>query len=217
MYTGQMDLCSVEKALLCLNCADWLQMEELVEVISEFVERKLDGWNCFSILVATERPSLTKLRDMAMETIMEYFYDEWVYSGFIELPFDVVLEVLRCDEVVVKSELDIFLAALRWIVWSDNSEMSVIENKACELISEHTSLYLYDVDVAEAEDAYGEVNYTELSDGNFRYHLIAIKCMCRTHHLCVIRRRIVTANRCHKHGNGCGACVYPHLGVHPPH
>ncbi len=52
---------------------------------------------------------------MAMKTIVDNFYGVWVYSGFCNLPFDVVPEVLQCDELVVHSELGIFLAIIRWI------------------------------------------------------------------------------------------------------
>ncbi len=41
MYTDRMNLLDVERALKYLNCADWLQMEELVEVIFAFLERNL--------------------------------------------------------------------------------------------------------------------------------------------------------------------------------
>ncbi len=122
MYTGQMILVDVEKALQYLNCADWFQMEELVDVISAFLERNLGRSNCCKILSAADRLCLTRLREMAMKMVVANFHDVWVCSGFIDLSFDVVLEILRFDEIVVHGELDVFFSVIRWIVWSGNSE-----------------------------------------------------------------------------------------------
>ncbi len=193
MYAGQMNISSVDEALRYLDCADWLQMEELVDAISEFIERKLDRWNCSKVLVAADRPSLIGLQEIGMKTLVENFHDVWCYSGFMDLPFDVVLDILRCDELVVRSELDVFLAVIRWIVWSGYSEMTVIAKKTCELIEEHTGLRLLDVDVAEAEDTYGEVNYTELFDcvdisklSNADLQMVGMLCLmlCKEAHTC---------------------------------
>ena len=161
MYTGQMNLSNVNKALEYLKCAHWLLMEELVDAITGFIERKLDKTNCFEILVAKDHPSLSRLRKMAMKTIAGNFHDLWCHSGFIDLPFDVALEILGCDELVVRSELDIFLAATRWIVWSGVSGMSVMAEKTCKIIAEHTGVHLSDFQVLEA-DTYNEGNYKEL-------------------------------------------------------
>ncbi len=166
MYTGRMNLLNVDKALQYLSCADWLQMEDLVDVISAFIERNLDRGNCYKILITTDRPSLTRLRAMAMKTIVEGFHRLWTFYAFLRLPFAVVVDILRCSELVVRSELDVFLAVIRWIVWSGNSAMSsatntAIASKTCELIAEHTGLHLSDVEVPET-DARGAVNYGEL-------------------------------------------------------
>ncbi len=172
MYTGQMNVSNpwnevnVDKALQCLKCADWLQMEELVDEISLLMAGELYGRNCLKILAVTDRLGMTGLRDMAMKTVVENFYAVWDYSGFIGLLFDVVLEVLRCDELVVRSELDVFFAVIRCIVWSRNSEIDlatnrVIVKKTCEVIREHTGLDLYDPIVAKTVNL-GEANYDEL-------------------------------------------------------
>ncbi len=161
MYTGQMNLSNVNKALEYLKCAHWLLMEELVDAITGFIERKLDKTNCFEILVAKDHPSLSRLRKMAMKTIAGNFHDLWCHSGFIDLPFDVALEILGCDELVVRSELDIFLAATRWIVWSGVSGMSVMAEKTCSIIAEHTGVDLSGLQVREA-DTCNKANYKKL-------------------------------------------------------
>ena len=151
MYTGKMNLVDVDKALEYLKCADWLQMEELVQVISDFIERKLEGENCFQILLATNRLGLRTLREKVMKMIVDNFHDMWSSDYFICLPFDVVLEILQCDELVVRDELDIFLAVIRWLGWSGASAMWVLEKRTCELIEEHTGLHLLDVYIGNAD------------------------------------------------------------------
>ena len=93
--------------------------------------------------------------------IVDNFHEVWVYSGSIKLLFDVVLEILRCDDLVVHSELNVFLAVIRWFVWSGNSEMGVMASKVSEIINEHTGLQLLDLDVAKTDNC-TKVSHNEL-------------------------------------------------------
>ena len=98
---------------------------------------------------------------MAMKTITKNFYDVWSQFGFVKLPFDAALEILLRDELAVRSELDIFLAVICWIVWSGFRGMSVMTEKACDIIAEHTGVQLSDFQVLEAGSC-NDASYKEL-------------------------------------------------------
>ena len=116
MYTARMPLFGVEGALKNLKCADWLQMEELADAIAKFIEHECDGWNGYAILVAIDRTRFKRLREIAMKRIAQDFYGLWSTREFLNLPFHLVLKILRCDELVINSELEVFLAVIHWVL-----------------------------------------------------------------------------------------------------
>ncbi len=51
-------------------------------------------------------------RKAALKAIVESFYIGWSLPEFVDLLFDAMLEILQCDELVVRSELEAFLAVI---------------------------------------------------------------------------------------------------------
>ncbi len=124
MYTAKMELPNAEDAVQYLACAERFQIEELEGVISDYIERELDTSNCSEILGTVDCLHSTKLRAAAMKTIVDNF-DEVLYKeGFALLPFELFQEVISCDKLVVRSELDVFIAVVRWCMRRINCGVS---------------------------------------------------------------------------------------------
>ena len=167
MYTARLDFDDIESALECLECANRFQFEELERAVADYIEKKLDRDNCYRILVVVDRINLTSLRNLVMKTICKNFY--WLRFSYwsIYLPFDVILEILRSDNLVVRSELDVFMAVLRWSVCSGVSDIqpevnSQIATRACELFAQFK---LIDNDyVMQEPESCNTGSYSELFD-----------------------------------------------------
>ncbi len=67
-----------------------------------------------------------------METIVDNFHEVRYEEGFSILPFDLVLEIISCDKLVVRSELDVFVAVVLWL-------MRRTTNKATEELEDATA------------------------------------------------------------------------------
>ncbi len=60
-----------------------------------------------------------------MKTVLNTFRFQCGRSGFPDIPYELVVNILRSDNLVVHSELDILVAA---VYWSVCSEVKNIEN-----------------------------------------------------------------------------------------
>ncbi len=134
IYSAKMELPNAEEAVQVLECAERFQIEELVKVISDYIERELDTSNCSEILATVDCLNTTKLRAAAMRTVVDNFYQVFYEDGFILLPFELVLEIFTCDKLVLRTELDIFVALVRWFMWRTTCEVSESEVPANETV-----------------------------------------------------------------------------------
>ncbi len=116
IYSAKIELPNAEEAVQVLECAERFQIEELAGVVSDYIERELDTSNCCQILAAVDCYHSKKLRDAAMKTIVGNFHEVRNEEGFSLLPFELVLEIIGCDKLVVRSELDVFVAVVLWFM-----------------------------------------------------------------------------------------------------
>ncbi len=124
IYTAKIELANAVEALQFLACAERFQIEELEGAISEYIVKELDTPNCSEILAGVDCLNSTKVRAAAMKTIVDNFYQVFYEDGFTLLPFELVLEIFRCEKLVVRSELDAFVAAARWFMSRITCEVS---------------------------------------------------------------------------------------------
>ena len=140
-YTAEVKIDDIDAALECLECANRFQVQGLELIVSDYIEKKLDTDNCYRILVIADRTNLTSLRNLVMKTISKNFYQLRFSHRSTYLPFDLILEVLKSDNLAVRSELDVFMAVLRWCVCSGVEDIqpevnSQIATRACELFAQ---------------------------------------------------------------------------------
>ena len=193
MYSAQIDLVNVENALLYLECANRFQVEELEHVISSYIVQQLDIATCAEILVVVDRINFSSLREMALATIVRNFYKFYSRAEFVKLRVDLVLEILRCRDLVVRSEIDVFHAGVRWFlgrkVGGNDSVVCVkIMKQARELFQqigvsvpdfEDTAVSSACGDECGYEDLFNCVDVDRLSDDDLRRVIRFCRNLCK--------------------------------------
>ena len=91
--------------------------------------------------MVVNRINLTSLRNLVMKMIYKNFHLLRFSYRSTYLPFCLILEILRIDNLVVRSELNVFMAVLRWCVCSGVNDIepkvsSQIATRAYELFAE---------------------------------------------------------------------------------
>lgn len=142
-YVGQElndveNLGNLENALRYLKCAQRFRMEKSVKTISGYIKNVLDASNCCDILSTVDHIELDSLRKLAMNTLVINFYNVYHKIEFNKLSYETVLEILRCRELQIRSEFDVFLAAVYWALCSGMSEIECetnaeIAKQGCEM------------------------------------------------------------------------------------
>ncbi len=123
MYTAKLRLDDVDEAMLYQECANRFGMKELEDVIISYIAGQLDENNISNVLTKAIRMNCIPLRRLAIETFAHKFYDEFFYSRFVKLPAHLALECLRSDQLVVRTELEVLTAALRWFMCTEGIEI----------------------------------------------------------------------------------------------
>ena len=114
LYTAQVRIEDIDSALECLVCANRFLVEDLELIVSNYIGDKLDNSNCCRILAVVDRINLPSLRQKTMKYVCDNFYSHCFSTGIELLPFEVILEILKNADLVVRSELDVLKAVLRW-------------------------------------------------------------------------------------------------------
>ncbi len=130
MYSGRIKLLSVEDALEYWECANQLRMEKLESMLLGYIKREIDEYNCCTVLATAHRLGSSSLQKSAMKTILRTSSSQCRSSTFIELPNEVVVKILRSDNLMVHSELDMFVAAINWAVCSEVKKVKNSELKS---------------------------------------------------------------------------------------
>ena len=169
MYSGKIKLSSVEDALEYWESARYLQMEKLEAVLLGYIKRELNQDNCCKVLATAHRLDSNSLEKEAMKTIFSTFKSQCGDSGFTELPYELVVEILQSDKLMVCSELDVFVAAVNWTVRSTVTNMRNAERKS-EIFDRVSELLIRHELCAEGIELTERVNHEKQEANNlFEY------------------------------------------------
>ena len=106
-----------------LPAACLLQMEEVQDYCSEFLRSQLDPSNCLGIRAFADTHSCTELLKIADTYLQNHFVDIIESDEFLFLPADQLAEIISKDELNVKGEEQVYLAAMKWIRHNLNERM----------------------------------------------------------------------------------------------
>jgi len=122
MYTGQIQL--GDNAELILTAAAYFIIEDLQEVVTDFLQEHLNLYNCFSILSVADEHSLQALKSSCTRFISANFVQATGTPSFLSLQETLLEEVISNDDLAVTNEKDVFSAVVRWIRHD-------LDNRAC--------------------------------------------------------------------------------------
>ncbi|XP_068002525.1 kelch-like protein 18 isoform X2 [Melanerpes formicivorus] len=95
--------------------ASFLQLQNIKDACCTFLRERLHPKNCLGVRQFAETMMCAVLYDAANSFVHQHFVEVSMSEEFLALPFEDVLELLSRDELNVKSEEQVFEAALAWI------------------------------------------------------------------------------------------------------
>ncbi|XP_055331634.1 kelch-like protein 12 [Paramacrobiotus metropolitanus] len=100
-----------------LTAASFLDIGTFVGACWEFMERRMDIKNCLMLYCfadsdAHKNPALA---DKAKAVVFKHFVGISEGTEFLELPKNVVIDLIRCDALYVRWEDEVFDAVIRWL------------------------------------------------------------------------------------------------------
>ncbi|GAB1606106.1 kelch-like protein 10 [Argonauta hians] len=96
--------------------ADFFQISGLQKACCEFILSELSPYNCISVKKFSQKYFCYKLVNAAHKYILQNFSEVYkVSEDFLELNIDEVCEIIKYDELNLKSEEIAFEAIIRWI------------------------------------------------------------------------------------------------------
>jgi hypothetical protein len=127
IYTAQVDIADEETALLVLSSARMYQLETLELFVETFLIRRTTVGNCFEMLGHAEYYDLFELKS-ACERIMEERFAEIALSpAFLQCPSELLTQMIKSGNLVIKSESTVFDAVMRWVQADEEKRMDQLD------------------------------------------------------------------------------------------
>ena len=113
-YTATIDI-SEDNVQSILSAASVLQFQEVKQACSEFLRRQLDTDNCLGIKVFAEAHGCNDLQKAATVYSSHYFSQVRRRDEFLKLSIDEIKLFLSNEQLNVKSEYEVYEAAMAWL------------------------------------------------------------------------------------------------------
>ncbi len=115
IYSADVRFESVDRALTVLEGIRRFQIDSMLHTVSEFLADNLTPDNCCTILRAADKYGLRSVRSLAESRALECFEQVSVTTSYLALDVDVVEKMLNSPNLVVRSEVKVFEAAVYWL------------------------------------------------------------------------------------------------------
>nr|XP_039258117.1 actin-binding protein IPP-like [Styela clava] len=110
--TLEIDSKTVEDIVIA---ADMLQFTDAIEICVRFMKSQLDCTNCTGIYCFAKQHAFKDLEKTAWEFMQSHFYQIISEDEFLNLPFDVLTNLVKSEHIAIESELDVMCCVIRWI------------------------------------------------------------------------------------------------------
>lgn len=122
IYSAQVNLDNDDDALVLLSTARMYQLERLESFVETFLIQRIQMTNALLLMEAAERYDLHRLRDGCFAEMEQNFEAIMMSPAFLCCPIHVVSRLLSSDTLIVKSEMVVFDAALKWVCAENQTE-----------------------------------------------------------------------------------------------
>ncbi|XP_004449785.1 kelch-like protein 18 isoform X1 [Dasypus novemcinctus] len=106
--------------------ASFLQLQSIKDACCTFLRERLHPKNCLGVRQFAETMMCAVLYDAANSFIHQHFVEVSMSEEFLSLPLEDVLELVSRDELNVKSEEQVFEAALAWVRYDREQRASCL-------------------------------------------------------------------------------------------
>ena len=130
MYSGRVDV-NERNVDSLLESASMLQMVSVLETCCKFLLKRLNSDNCLGVLSVGRLLSLPSLFEGALAFVERNFSAVSKSEEFLDLPANVLSDLLTRDGLFVHSETEVFDACIRWL----KHEWPGRASDACEALS----------------------------------------------------------------------------------
>lgn len=121
---------------VCLFVQQFLRM---VDACANFLSEALHPDNCVGILRLADTHSLDRLRKSVQNYIVQNFPQVLTHEEFLELPAEILSEILGADELCVTEEEQVFETVMRWVRYREAERKGLL----CQVLR-HVRLPLLD-------------------------------------------------------------------------
>ncbi|GCB60537.1 hypothetical protein scyTo_0014187 [Scyliorhinus torazame] len=98
-----------------LEAASLFQFPRMVDACASFLMEALHPDNCVGILRLADTHALDNLRRRVENYIIQNFPQVLTHEEFLELPAEILSDILRSDELYVTDEEQVFETVTRWV------------------------------------------------------------------------------------------------------
>ena len=148
--------------LLCL--ANYLQLDHLVRVCSDYILQRVNTQNCVSLFLYTQCMGPFELWKHAKDYILAHF-EQVVQKNrdFLHMTKDHLLQMITTDRLTVNSESTVYKAVITWVNFDPDSRNchlpTLLEQVAFPLMSPT------DLEILGKDSKVKRYNYQKLSNG----------------------------------------------------
>lgn len=115
IYTAHARIEDEDEALLALDAARMYNLDTLERFVEGYLISRLSVGNALALLSSAEHFTLFDLQT-ACQSVMEKHFEELGRSApFLECPVELLRQLLSSEQLVIRSEANVFEAVVRWV------------------------------------------------------------------------------------------------------
>ncbi|XP_058512333.1 ectoderm-neural cortex protein 1 [Ochotona princeps] len=109
-----------ENAESLLEAGDMLEFQDIRDACAEFLEKNLHPTNCLGMLLLSDAHQCTKLYELSWRMCLSNFQTIRKNEDFLQLPQDMVVQLLSSEELETEDERLVYESAINWISYDLN-------------------------------------------------------------------------------------------------
>ena len=113
-YTSKIQICD-ENVQQLLETANHFRVMDLAQSCCEYLVKEMEPDNCLGVFHLADHLGLNELAEITLEFVCDNFTGVAQSEEFFQLSVQGLTELLKSDNLVVRSETEVFLAVISWI------------------------------------------------------------------------------------------------------